>query len=66
MTSRSQESKDVQQYCGCQRIPYFAVFKAGSLLGGLQCSDIERVTEFINTTVEENTMGDMMFGDDDF
>ena len=44
---------------------YFAVFKAGVLLDGLQNSNIDTVKEFISTTVAENTMtDDMMFGDD--
>lgn len=44
---------------------YFAVFKSGVLLDGLQNSNIDTVKEFISTTVAENTMtDDMMFGDD--
>ena len=69
MTSRSDDAKAVQRVCGGEKIPFFAVFRAGSLLAGLQNSNIDVVKEFIATTVAEHSsvaVNDEMMFDEDF
>ena len=62
-TSRSPEVVAVKEFCNCQKIPYFAVFRHGALVSGIQSSSIGSVKDFIATTVAENSLGG--FGDDD-
>ncbi len=69
MTSRGEDAKAVQRACGGEKIPFFAVFRAGSLIGGLQNSNIDTVKEFIAATVAEHSssssgFGTMMFDED--
>jgi hypothetical protein len=69
LTSRGEDAEAVQQACGADKIPFFAVFHAGSLISGLQNSDLDTVKEFIAATVTEHSstssgFGNMLFDED--
>ena len=44
--------KDIYSFCEANRIPYFAVFKTGKLVDGIQTSDIETIRKFIDSAID--------------
>ena len=62
LTSRGEDAEAVQRACGADMIPFFAVFYAGSLISGLQNSDIDTVKEFIAATVAQHSSASSGFG----